>query len=322
MGQSGISKGLRADWNDCLNLGGGESAMVSFLHLWAIRHFLDLARAAGREADRSRFEAMADRVTAAVNAVLWDGEWYIRGITADGRKIGTAADKEGKVHMESNTWAVISGAAGEKRGRLAMDSVDKWLYTPYGLRLNAPSYTVPDDDIGFVTRVYPGVKENGSIFSHPNPWAWVAEAMLGRGDRAMKFYDALLPENQNDRIETRQAEPYAYCQFIMGPDHTAYGRARHPFMTGSGGWAYFAATRYLLGIRPGFDRLIVDPCIPAAWPGFTAVRRWRDAVYRIEVRNPDGVQKGVRSITVNGEAAEYIPALPAGEEADIVVIMG
>lgn len=106
-----------------------------------------------------------------------------------------------------------------------MDSVDEYLFTPYGLMLNAPSYTVPDDGIGFVTRVYPGVKENGSIFSHPNPWAWVAETMLGRGDRAMKFYDALLPENQNNQIEIRQAEPYAYCQFIMGKDHAAFGLA-------------------------------------------------------------------------------------------------
>ena len=156
-----------------------------------------------------------------------------------------------------------------------MDSVYAYLFTPYGLRLNAPSYTKPDDEIGFVTRVYPGVKENGSIFSHPNPWAWAAECVLGRGDRAMELYDALCPYNQNDRIEIRQSEPYSYCQFIMGPDHSAYGRARHPFMTGSGGWSYYAATHYMLGIRPGFDSLTVDPCIPAEWDGFEAVRRWR-----------------------------------------------
>ena len=134
-----------------------------------------------------------------------------------------------------------------------MDSVDKYLFTPYGILLNAPSYTVPDDDIGFVTRVYPGLKENGSIFSHPNPWAWAAECVLGRGDRAMKFYNALCPYYQNNMIEIRQSEPYSYCQFVVGRDHTAFGRARHPFMTGSGGWAYFSATRYMLGIRPDFE---------------------------------------------------------------------
>ena len=75
--------------------------------------------------------------------------------------------------------------------------------------LNAPSYTVPDDDIGFVTRVYPGVKENGSIFSHPNPWAWAAECVLGRGDRAMEYYNSLCPYNQNDMIEIRESEPFS-----------------------------------------------------------------------------------------------------------------
>ena len=187
--------------------------------------------------------------------------------------------------------------------------------------LNAPSFVTLDDSIGFVTRVYPGVKENGAIFSHPNPWAWVAECMLGRGNRAMKFYDALLPENQNDKMEIRQAEPYSYCQFIMGRDHTAFGRARHPFMTGSSGWAYYAATRYMLGIRPGFETLTVDPCIPAEWDGFTAVRKWRGAEYRISVRNPEHVEKGVRTLSVDGAETTEIPAFGSGIHS-VEVIMG
>ena len=322
VGQNGICKGLRADWNDCLNLGGGESAMVSFLHLWALNGFVALARRLGRLDDSDRYAALAARVKETADRVLWDGRWYIRGITADGRKIGTQADTEGRVHMESNTWAVISGAADEIKGKRAMDSVDEYLFTPYGLMLNAPCFTRPDDGIGFVTRVYPGLKENGAIFSHPNPWAWVAEAILGRGDRAMKFYNALCPALQNDRIEVRQSEPYSYCQFVVGRDHPAFGRARHPFMTGSSGWAYFAATQYILGIRPDFDGLIVDPCIPGDWRAFSAVRRWRSAVYHIRVENPDGVQKGVKEIRMNGQPCRKLPPLPAGSTADVLVIMG
>ena len=191
VGATGICKGLRADWNDCLNLGGGESAMVSFLHYWAICHFLQLAEYLGRTEDVEKYQAMRERVGNVCNRELWDKEWFIRGITKNGKKIGTSEDAEGKVHLESNAWAVLSGAADVEKGKRAMDSVDKYLFTPYGILLNAPSYTVPDDDIGFVTRVYPGLKENGSIFSHPNPWAWAAECVLGRGDRAMKFYNAL-----------------------------------------------------------------------------------------------------------------------------------
>ena len=322
VGAHGICKGLRADWNDCLNLGGGESAMVSFLHHWAICNFVELAKKLGRNGDAEYYETMAAAVKKISRQELWDGQWFIRGITAKGRKIGTQADTEGRVHMESNTWAVLSGVADPEQGKLAMDAVDKYLYTPYGLMLNAPCFTVPDDDIGFVTRVYPGLKENGSIFSHPNPWAWCAEAVLGRGSRAMKFYDALCPAMQNDRIEVRKAEPYSYCQFVSGRDHTTFGEAHHPFMTGSAGWAYYAATQYLLGVRPEFDSLTVDPCIPADWKEFTVDRIWRGAEYRIRVTNPKGVEKGVAEIRLNGETVDSIPVQAPGSVSEIEVIMG
>ena len=322
VGATGICKGLRADWNDCLNLGGGESAMVSFLHYWAICHFLQLAEYLGRTEDVEKYQAMRERVGNVCNRELWDKEWFIRGITKNGKKIGTSEDAEGKVHLESNAWAVLSGAADVEKGKRAMDSVDKYLFTSYGILLNAPSYTVPNDDIGFVTRVYPGLKENGSIFSHPNPWAWAAECVLGRGDRAMKFYNALCPYYQNNMIEIRQSEPYSYCQFVVGRDHTAFGRARHPFMTGSGGWAYFSATRYMLGIRPDFEHLTIDPCIPADWKEFSAVRRWRGAEYDIHVENPDGVMKGVQELYLDGEKVERIPVMAQGSRHDVRVVMG
>ena len=322
IGRNGICKGLRADWNDCLNLGGGESAMVSFLHYWALNNFVELARRLGREDEAEKYSALAADVKEKCESVLWDGGWYIRGITADNRKIGTQTDEEGRVHMESNTWAVLSGAAARERGIKAMDSVDDYLYTDFGLMLNAPCYTKPDDGIGFVTRVYPGLKENGAIFSHPNPWAWCAEAVLGRGSRAMKFYNALCPALQNDKIEIRQSEPYSYCQFVVGKSHTAFGRARHPFMTGSAGWAYYAATQYILGVRPDFDCLRVDPCIPADWKEITVTRKWRGGVYNIHVVNPDGVEKGVREIIADGKKVDALPVIPAGNICNAEIIMG
>ena len=328
VGQSGICKGLRADWNDCLNLGGGESALVTFLHYWAISNFLELARYLDKKGDGweikedvKTYTDMGVQVKKA-SGQLWDKEWYIRGITKNGKPIGTMEDEEGKVHLESNAWAVLSGAAGVEKGMKAMDSVEKWLCTPYGLQLNAPAYTKRNDDIGFVTRVCPGLKENASVFSHPNPWAWAAECVLGRGDKAVKFYDALCPYYQNDKIEIREAEPYSYCQFIMGPDHGSFGRARHPFMTGSGGWAYFAATRYILGIRPDMDQLVINPCIPGDWKEFTVNRRWRGAEYQIRVENPKGVMKGVDSILLNGEIVTKIPPMEPGTVHQVIVRMG
>ncbi|MDD2972449.1 MAG: N,N'-diacetylchitobiose phosphorylase [Lachnospiraceae bacterium] len=322
VGESGICKGLRADWNDCLNLGGGESALVSFLHYWALQNFLELAERLGRQEDVQTYRGMSVKVKNVCDTKLWDQEWFIRGVTKNGKKIGTMEDKEGKIHLESNAWAVLSGAASPEKGRKAMESVEKHLFTPYGIMLNAPSYTVPDDDIGFVTRVYPGLKENGSIFSHPNPWAWAAECVLGQGDKAMKFYDALCPYYQNDKIETREAEPYSYCQFIMGKDHSAYGRARHPFMTGTGGWAYFSATRYMLGIRPQFDTLQIDPCIPAEWDHFEVTREWRGSTYEIHVENPDHVMKGVKEIYVDEKKVTEIPADKEPVNHIVKIILG
>ncbi|PWI32094.1 N,N'-diacetylchitobiose phosphorylase [Vibrio albus] len=325
VGATGIAKGLRADWNDCLNLGGGESSMVAFLHYWAITEFIELAKFLNRPEDVAHYQTMADKVRCACEQHLWDeeGGWYIRGITRNGEKVGTSQQAEGKVHLESNTWAVVSGTVSEERGRKAMDAVDEYLYSGFGLHLNAPAFTQPNDDIGFVTRVYPGVKENGAIFSHPNPWAWVAEAKLGRGNQAMKFYDALNPYNQNDDIETRISEPYSYVQFVMGRDHQDHGRANHPWLTGTSGWAYIAATNHILGVRLSFDGLVIDPCIPTEWPGFEVSREWRGCRYNISVKNPDNVSRGIKTITLNGQEINgAIPPQPAGSDNEVIVIMG
>ncbi|SPE38643.1 N,N'-diacetylchitobiose phosphorylase [Candidatus Sulfopaludibacter sp. SbA6] len=323
IGPTGICKGLRADWNDCLNLGGGESALVSFLHHWALRAFVEAAEYLGRTTDSTKYCRVADKVRETCESELWDGEWYIRGITSSGVRIGTHESEEGKIFLESNTWAVASDLAPPERARSTMDAIDRYLFSEYGIHLLWPAFSKPNDEIGFVTRVYKGIKENAAIFSHPNPWAVIAECKLGRGDRAMKFYDALLPYHQNDCIETREAEPYSYCQFVMGRDHTAFGRARHPWLTGSGGWSYTAATRWILGVRPGFDGLIVDPCIPADWKEFQVTRRWRGATYHITVRNPHGVQKGVRATSLNGiPVVAAIPPQPAGSANEVSVEMG
>jgi N,N'-diacetylchitobiose phosphorylase len=322
IGRTGICLGLRADWNDCLNLGGGESAMVSFLHHWALINFIEAAQFLGHEPDVKKYTALAEKVHKACEDNLWDGEWYLRGFTKKGLKIGSHENNEGKIFLESNSLAVVSEAASPEHGMMCMDSVDKYLYSKYGLHLLWPAFSKPDDDIGYITRVYKGIKENGAIFSHPNPWAIVAECKLGRGKRAMKFYNATLPYNQNDIIEVRQAEPYSYCQFVMGRDHTAYGRARHPWLTGSAGWAYHAVTHWILGVRPGYAGLTIDPCIPADWREFEITREWRGAIYHIIVKNPIGLQKGVKTTTLNGEPVEGpIPVQKEGSINEVVISM-
>ena len=323
IGKDGICKGLRADWNDCLNLGGGESAMVSFMHFWALQVFIESAEVLNKTEDVNRYTEIAQKVRNACEEELWDGNWYIRGFTKKGIKIGTNESEEGKIFLNSQSWAVYSGVASEERAIKCMDSVDKHLFSKYGLHLLWPAYSKPDDDIGYVTRVYKGIKENGAIFSHPNPWAIIADCKLGHGNRAMKFYDAILPYNQNDIIEIRQAEPYSYCQFIMGKDHTAFGRARHPWLTGTASWMYIAATKYILGIQTTYQGLKIDPCIPSDWSEFEVKRKWRGAVYNIKVKNPEGIEKGVKCIRVNGQDIEgIIPIQSSGSINEVEVVLG
>ncbi len=322
-GTNGICLGLRADWNDCLNLGGGQSALTTFLFRWALNDFVEAAEKLGQKDDAAKYRALADEVREACERVLWDGEWYLRGFTKKGIAIGSHKNEEGKIFLEHMGLGVMGGVGSREHALRAMDSVDKHLYSEYGLHLCWPRYTKPDDDIGYLTRVYRGIKENGAIFSHPNAWPIIAECILGRGDRAMKFYDAILPYRQNDQIEKRQAEPYSYCQFIMGEDHTAFGRARHPWLTGTGGWMYTAATKWILGIRPGYDGLVVDPCIPADWPSFEVKRQWRGAHYTIRVANPKARHKGVAEVRLNGQAVSGpIPVQPAGSTNVVEVTLG
>ena len=325
VGPNGVALGLRADWNDCLNLGGGQTALVTFLHAWAIRALLDVARPLGRADDVARLEAELDRITRVADAELWDGQWWIRGYTRDGVKIGSAASEEGKIFLEHQAWPVIAGITTPERGRASMDAVRRLLGSRYGNHLNWPAFTEVDDTVGFVTRVYPGIKENAAIFSHPNAWPIIAEALLGRGDEAVAFYDAICPYHQNDAIEVRGAEPYVYVQFVYGRDHEWFGKAQNPWLTGTAGWMYTAVTKYVLGVRPGLAGLVVDPAIPQHWDGFEMQRVWRGATYTIEVRNPDRVSHGVASLVVDGVAQDPsapVPPAPAGARVHVVATLG
>lgn len=320
-GEDGVVKGLRADWNDCLNLGGGESSLSTFLLYHALTSFIEIAQLKNQTEDLKTAFSMKKELEMITQEVLWDGEWYIRGITKSGKKIGSFTDTEGKVHLESNAWAVLSQIGGKEQSEKALNAIDSYLKTKYGLRLNAPSFSTPNDEIGFVTRVYKGVKENGSIFSHSNPWVWSALTKLGKGDKAFEYYHLLCPASQNDIIEIRQAEPYSYCQFIMGPDHTAYGRARHPWLTGSAGWAYYSTTHHLLGLQPEYESLTINPVIPHTWEEVKVKRIWRGTTYNITIKNPKHKQSGVSKLTVDGKEVKTIYPGVKGSSVEVEVIL-
>lgn len=300
-GAHGLACGLSADWNDCIKLGPrGESVFVSFQLRLGLQVFAGLARELGRGHDAAWADGQCRELDARIQQHTWDGAWFIRAITDRGDLFGSRLCAEGQIFLNPQSWAVISGAATPEQARAAMDSVERNLATDYGCRLHASSYRTISREVMHGVVYLPGTKENGAIFQHPQAWAVIADCLLGQGDRAYARFRAYLPAAQNDLADLRQVEPYAYAQWTHGTDSPLHGRSRVPWLSGTAAWSYHAATQYLLGIRPETDGLRIDPCIPAAWKAFDVERVFRGMKLHIKVRNPDGAQRGVRSLRIDG----------------------
>ena len=307
LGANGLVQGLQADWNDCIQFGTtGESMFSTFLMANGLRVVAELAEQTGREVDATWARSTLDRLQPVLESA-WDGEWYIRGISATGAKLGSDALDEGKIYLEPNVWAAMSGVIPRERAIGAMDSVKKHLSTEHGVALCHPPHTHPVPGVGLSLLVFPvGHKENGGIFCHANSWTIVAEGALGRGDQAYEYYRAYLPARYNDQAEVHQVEPYVYCQFTHGPTSPRFGQARNPWLTGTASWSYIGVTQSILGIRPELDGLRIDPCLPSSWEGFEVTRTFRGKSLTIKVANPARVSTGVTSVTINGTPVDLV----------------
>jgi cellobiose phosphorylase len=313
-----------ADWNDSVNLpAGAESVFTACLYGRALLELIELLTFLGQTAAAAKLrrdhEAMKERVNKA-----WDGKWFVRYYNHEGRPLGSASSKGAKIYINSQTWAVLAGFADATRARTALDSVHEKLSCSLGYKLSGPSYNGYNPEIGGVTSYPPGAKENGGIFCHTIPWLMIAETMLGDGERAFRIYDTINPVRKNDVIETYEMEPYCYSQNMLGDEHPEYGKARNSWLSGTASWAYQAATRHILGIRPDYHGLVIDPCLPPSWPGFKVTRVWRGATYRIEVANPKKLSRGVAKLTVNGKeiAGNVAPFGKKGETIEVKVLLG
>jgi cellobiose phosphorylase len=311
LGQHGLPLLGFADWNDTVNLpAGAESLFTANLYGKALLEIVDLMGHLGRENTADEYRAAYDEMRIRVEKVAWDGEWYVRYFDARGEPLGSHANIHGQIYLNAQSWAVISGFASLQRGRQAMDSVYKRLNTKYGIKLSAPGFDGYDPKLGGVTTYPPGAKENGGIFLHPNPWAMIAETILGGGDRAYQYYSQINPASRNETIEVYECEPYVYAQNILGDEHPQFGLARNSWLSGTASWCYQAATQWILGIRPEYDGLRVDPCIPSGWDGFSVARRFRGRMLRVTVHNPQHVCRGVVKMSVDGGivAGNLIPS--------------
>ena len=314
-----------ADWNDTINLAqGAQSLFTAHLYGRAVTEFIDLLEYLGRKEAAAEWRKAHAEMKSCVNEHAWDGDWYVMYFDHDGAPVGSHKNQYGKVHLNGQTWAVLSGFATPERAHKAMDSVHKHLNTKHGIKLSTPGYNGYDPNYGGVTTYPPGAKENGGIFLHPNPWAMIAETMLANGDRAYEYYAQINPAGKNDSIDLYEIEPYVYAQNILGDEHPQFGLGRNSWLSGTASWCYQAATQWILGIRAEYVGLRIDPCIPSAWDGFNARRVYRGVKYNITVKNPRHICKGVANVLVNGKQAAgcVIRADEGLHEVNVEVEMG
>jgi cellobiose phosphorylase len=324
-GAHGLPCGLSADWNDCIRLGAkGETVMVAFQLRFALKTYAEICALIGEAGEKAWADATLARFDPLLESHTWDGEWYLRGFGDDGTKFGSAEQKEGRIFLNTQTWAVLSGHAAGARAAQAMTSVEKHLATDHGVMLCTPPFVETSMKVMRAVLFVPGMKENGAVFSHTQGWAVIAETMLGHGSKAYRYYRASMPAAWNDRADVREIEPYVYCQFTNAPMSPRAGASRVPWLSGSAAWAYVAGTQYVLGIRADWNGLVVDPCIPADWKDFSVTRRFRGKTVKVEVRNPNGVEKGVKTLSLNGEvlSGNVIPAEKLKDNNAVVAVMG
>ncbi len=344
LGPHGLPLIGRADWNDCLNLNCfskvpdesfqcttskdgkvAESVLIAGMFVAIGKDFARICDEMGYKDEAEKARKHIDDMSATVMKHGYDGEWFIRAYDDFGNKVGSKECEEGKIFIESQGYCVMAGIGVEDGSALkALDSVKKYLDTPYGIVLNNPAFTKYYIELGEISTYPGGYKENAGIFCHNNPWIIAGETILGRGDRAFEYYSKIAPAYLEDISEIHRMEPYVYSQMIAGKDAVRPGEAKNSWLTGTAAWNFLVISQNILGIKPEYNGLMIDPCIPSNMKGYKVTRGFRGDVYNIEIKNPDGVCKGIKSVTVDGKKIEgnIITPFKDGKEHNVEVIMG
>ena len=316
----------RADWNDCLNLNcfswnpdesfqttenksegsKAESLMIAGLFVITGRDYVALCRHLGHNNEADRAQKAVDDMVEAVEKSGWDGKWYLRAYDYFGHKIGSDENEEGKIFIESQGWCTMA-AIGKEKGypEMALDSVKERMECEHGIVLNNPAFTTYHVEMGEISSYPEGYKENAGIFCHNNPWVIIGETVAGRGNDAWRHYTKILPSYVEEKYQTlHKVEPYVNCQMVAGKDAARPGEGKNSWLTGTAAWMWYTVSEFILGIQPDYEGLRIDPCVPSTAKEYTVKRRFRGALYHIHVVNPDGHQKGVRTISVDGKSID------------------
>ena len=333
----------RADWNDCLNLNcfswdpnesfqttenktegsQAESLMIAGLFVVCGRDYVELCQEIGKNDEAQRAQQFIDQMVEAVKQHGWDGEWYLRAYDYFGNKVGSKENEEGQIFIESQGWCTMAGI-GLEEGLVekALNAVKERLDCEHGIVLNNPAFTKYVVEYGEISSYPAGYKENAGIFCHNNPWVIIGETVLGRGDYAWDYFRKICPSYTEEHSALHKVEPYVYSQMIAGKDAACPGEAKNSWLTGTAAWNYYAITQFILGIKPAYNGLEINPCIPSHWKEYIIKRKFRGAEYNITIMNPHGVNKGVKSITVDGQSIEGNVVNHQPGTHQVTVIMG
>lgn len=325
LGKHGLPCGLLADWNDCLVLGhDGESVFVALQLRYALASFIEICKMKDLQEEAIWAQHHMSTLDQNLDKHAWDGQWYRRAFRVDGYQFGSNQNEEASIFLNPQSWSVISGHASQDKASAAMESVNQRLATDAGLMVLDPPVTKLDPKIMRARLFNPGMKENGAVFCHTQGWVVMAESMLGNGDRAYRYLRTFMPAAFNEKAEVRESEPYVYCQSTHSKYSPRYGASRLPWLTGAATWAYHATSQYMLGIRPEYTGLLIDPCIPSHWEGFSATRVFRGRTFHITVNNPNAVEKGIASLTLNGNPinGNIIDIETCQEVNEVIAVMG
>jgi len=333
----------RADWNDCLNLNCfsaepgesfqitgpsegpvAESVFIAGMYVKYGKEYSDLLRATGNTARADEVDQLVADMTAAIEDAGWDGEWFVRAYDANSNPVGSHVCEEGQIYIEPQGMCVMAGVGVDNgKAQKALDSVKERLDTKYGIVLLQPAYTKYHLELGEISSYPPGYKENAGIFCHNNPWIACAEAVMGHGDRAFEVFKKTCPVYLEEISEIHRTEPYVYCQMVAGCDAPSHGEGKNSWLTGTAAWTFTCISQYLLGIQPTLQGLQLNPCIPHDMKGYKLDRTYRGTTYHITFDNAAGVEKGVKSVTVDGAPIEgNILPLTDKKEVEVVVTMG
>ena len=357
LGPHGLPLAMRADWNDCINLScfsdtpgesfqtytnpkfkaeGGyskvaESVFVAALFTFAGPNYVSILNHVGKKDEAAKAQAEIDKMKKVMMESAWDGNWFIRAYDANGEKMGSKDCEESKIFIEPQGFAIMSDIDKDATEK-TLKAIDENLNCEFGLVLNYPAFTKYHVQYGEISTYPQGYKENGGIFTHNNAWIICAAAYAGKGDQAFKYYSEIAPSYTEETSDIHKTEPYVYGQMIGGKEAGSdignggknYGQGKNSWLTGTAAWNMVAISQYILGIKPDFDGLMVNPSIPSSWDGFKATRLFRGAKYNITIKNPNHVCKGVKSLVVDGKAIDgcVVPFVEGKKEVNVEITLG